>query len=668
MRRLFRIPSYRPPDELPTRGASNWLLASVALAVAPHATRLPLWLTLVVALGLLWRFGIDNYAWRMPARWIRWLALAAVAVGILNSFGTFLGREAGLAFLTAAVGLKALEIRTLRDYLITVFLTYFLIIGAFLYSQSMFIAVYGAAVALLTTASLALLNNAQGLPGSAVWKLIGRIVMFALPICLVLYVFFPRIQGSLWTLPKDAFSSQTGMTDEVRPGSLTRLSTNTTPAFRVEFDGPRPEPKDQYWRVHVLSENSDGGWKRTSINVFDGGQPGEFEGAGPIVDYTVTLEPHGDHWLPALDWPLRAPEIAKPRSGFLLHRDRRVNRVVRYSASSRSMARSSPLRSLQERNNLLMEREAPPRVATLIGRWQGLAPAEKMNAALRYFREQPFRYTLSPPPLPTGRIEEFIFDTRSGYCEHFAAAFVSLMRWAGVPARLIAGYQGGEWNDAGDFLTVYQSDAHAWAEVWLPGRGWTRADPTAAVAPERIELGAEAVRRLVEQGLEPGQVSQSQINRLMNRSWVQRQIVRAQFLWENLSYTWNVWVMGYGPEFQRALMRRLGFDSPSWTGMVVALAAGVVLAMLVAAVVVTRRHVREPPVVRLYRRALRKVARSGPEKAPDEGPRDFQRRLEREAPELGRRLRPVTEMYIALRYADDPRYDAGTFRALVARV
>ena len=251
MRRLFRIPSYRPPDELPTRGASNWLLVSVACAVAPHAPRLPLWLTLTVAGGLFWRFGIDNYAWRIPPRWLRWLLLAAVAVSILNTFGTFLGREAGIAFLTAAVGLKVLEIRSLRDYLITVFLTYFLLIGAFLYSQSMFIAVYGVAGALLTTASLALLNNAQGLPGLQVWTVMGRIRVFGLPICLVVYVFFPRIQGSLWALPKDAFGSKTGMTDEVRPGSITRLSTNTTAAFRVEVDGPRPEPTDQYWREYV---------------------------------------------------------------------------------------------------------------------------------------------------------------------------------------------------------------------------------------------------------------------------------------------------------------------------------------------------------------------------------------------------------------------------------
>lgn len=668
MRRRFRLPSYRPPDELPTRGASNWLLVSVVLAVAPHAARLPLWLTLTVAVCLLWRFGIDNFAWRMPPRWARWLLLAAVVSSILGSFGTFLGREAGIAFLTGAVGLKALEIRKLRDYMITVFLAYFLLISAFLYSQSMFIAVYGVAVALLTTASLALLNNDQGLPGIAVWKLVGRIVLFGLPICLVMYVFFPRIQGSLWALPKDAFSSQTGMTDEVRPGTLSRLSSNTTAAFRVEFDGPPPEPKDRYWRVYVLSDHHDGGWRRRTMRAFDGPEPGDFEGTGPVVEYTVTLEPHGESWVPAMDLPLAAPEGTEPRNGFLVQTQRRVNRVMRYDLRSQRPARTAPLNMLEERADQRMERLAPPRVEELIDQWRDLPPESRVDAALSYFREEPFRYTLTPPPLPSGRIEEFIFDTRSGYCEHYASAFVSLMRWAGVPARLIAGYQGGEWNDSGDYLTVYQADAHAWAEVWLPGRGWTRADPTAAVAPERIDLGAETLRRMMEQGIQPGQLSEAEINRLINRSWVQRVMRRSQFTWDYLNYAWDVWVIGYGPEFQHAFMRRLGFDRPSWQNMVTLLAGGVAIVLVAAAVMVGRRRARQDPVVRLYRRALRKIARSGPDKSPDEGPRDFQRRLEREAPELARRLKPVTEMYIALRYAENPRYTAGALRSLVARV
>jgi protein-glutamine gamma-glutamyltransferase len=669
MRRLFRIPSYRPPDELPTRAASNWLLVSVLLAAAPHAARLPLWLSLTVLVGLAWRFGIDNLAWRMPPRWLRWVLLSLVVLAMLKTFGTFLGREAGIAFLTAAVGLKVLEIRTLRDYLITVFLAYFLLIGGFLYSQSIAMAAYGLAVAVLTTASLALLNNAGGAPGLQVWKLIGRVVLYGLPICLVLYLFFPRIQGSLWALPEDAFSSQTGMTDEVRPGSLSALSANTDPAFRVEFDGEPPDPGDRYWRVYVLGDHVDEGWGRRMMYVFDGPEPGGFEGTGPPIDYTVTLEPHNQRWVPALDLPLEAPEGAEPHNGFLVQARERVNRVRRFAMRSQRVERTGPLNRFELRAHLDMGREPPERVRDLIAPWQDLTDAEKVDAALRYFREEPFRYTLSPPPLSSGQIEEFLFDTRAGYCEHYASAFVSLMRWAGVPARLIAGYQGGEWNDTGEYLTVQQADAHAWAEVWLPDKGWTRADPTAAIAPERIELGAEAIRRLVEEGMEPGQLSREEIDRLLfSRSWVQRQLMRAQFAWENLNYTWDGWVLGYGPEFQRDLMRRLGFERPSWSNMIASLAAGVGLALVIAAVAVTRRRTRVDPVVRAYRRALRKMARAGHGKAPHEGPRAFQQRLEREAPELARRLKPVTEMYVALRYAEDSRYSAGTLRTLVARV
>lgn len=668
MRRLFSIPSYRPPDELPSRAASNWLLGSVALAVAPHAARLPVWLTLTVAVGLLWRFGIDNYAWRMPPRWLRMVILVAVTVGVLKTHGTLFGREVGVALLAAAVGLKALEIRALRDYMIVVFLVLFLVLGAFLYSQSMATAAYGIAVALMTIASLALLNNSQGLSGGQVWKLLGRILGFGLPICLVMYLFFPRIQGSLWGLPADAFGHKTGMTDEVHPGSMAALSDNTTPAFRVEFEGRVPEPRDRYWRVYVLSDNDEsGGWRRRTMTVFDGGEPGDFEATGPTYHYTVTLEPHNEHWLPALDMPVATPDAGTPRHGFLVGSERAVNRVTRYSMSSRQVARTAPLDALETRANLQMATEPAPRTAALLVRWRNLGPRAKVQAALNYFHDQPFRYTLTPPKLDGNRIDEFLFDTRAGYCEHYASAFVSLMRWSGVPARLLAGYQGGELNSSGGYFTVYQSDAHAWAEVWLPDRGWTRVDPTAAVAPERIEMGAEAIRLLLARGALPGQLSDAEVRRLLRRSWLAQRWQQTQWAWDNVNYVFDTWVMGYGPELQYQFMRWLGFRTPSWTEMAAALAGGVAILLLGAGVANNRHRVREDPALRLYRRALRKLGPAGRTKSPSEGPKDFQRRLEREAPELAGRLKPITEMYIALRYADDPRCDTGMLKTLVAR-
>ena len=230
------------------------------------------------------------------------------------------------------------------------------------------------------------------------------------------------------------------------------------------------------------------------------------------------------------------------------------------------------------------------------------------------------------------------------------------------------GYQGGGWNDSGGYLTVTQADAHAWAEVWLPAQGWTRADPTAAIAPVRIELWAEAIRLLLEQGGVPGQLSASEVRSLIARSWLSQQWLRTQWAWDNLNYVWDTWVMGYGPQVQREFLRLLGFEAPTWTSMVTALAIGVALVVLAAGIWIARPLAREDPLVRLYRRALRKLARYGLTKSPAEGPRDFQKRLECEAPEWARRLKPVTEMYIALRYGGESRYDTGTFKTLVARM
>ena len=401
------------------------------------------------------------------------------------------------------------------------------------------------------------------------------------------------------------------MSDEVHLGSIVALSDNTDPAFRVEFDGKPPAPRDRYWRVYVLSDNDEsGGWRRRTMMAFDGGEPGDFEGTGPPIRYTVTVEPHNQHWLPALDLPVEAPDAGKPRHGFLVASERAVTRATRYSMTSRQVARTAPLNILESRANLQMATQPSPRTAALLAQWRNLAPRAKVQAALDYFHDQPFRYTLAPPALQGDRIDKFLFDTRAGYCEHYASAFVSLMRWSGVPARLLAGYQGGEWNSSGGYFTVYQSDAHAWAEVWLPDHGWTRVDPTAAVAPERIEMGAEAIRLLRTRGFSgPAQRGRGQA--------ADRPVMAGPA------------VAAYPVDLgQRQLcLRYLGHGLRAGDAAPVHALAGLSHAELdpdgrgpggrcraPAARRRDRHHpaaVREDPVLRLYRRALRKLGRAG---------------------------------------------------------
>lgn len=637
------------------------------MALAPHAPHLPAWMTIAVACCLIWRFGTDNYAWRIPPRWLRILLLLLAVLATFKTYGTFLGREAGVAFLSLAIGLKVLEIKSLRDYLISVFLIYFLLLGAFLNSQSMMTGAYGFAVALLSTASLALLNSSKAFTQGNVWGLVGRLVLFGLPICLVMYVFFPRIQGSLWGLPQDAFGATTGMSDQVSPGAFERLSHDFSPAFRVEFHGQPPESRDLYWRVHVLSRNQNRSWRRREV-PFDGAGPGGFEAKGPITRYTITLEPHNQHWLPGLDLPLEVPQGYEPKAGFLFESYRPVNRVLRYSLSSQQSSRTNPLNPIQRRINLQTDGLPSVRVQQLLNQWQGLAPSQKVDAVLTHIREQPFRYTLTPPRLGADPVDEFLFDTQAGYCEHYASTFVSLMRWSGIPARMLVGYQGGEWNESGGYLTVYQSDAHAWAEVWLPDRGWTRVDPTSAVAPERIELGADAIRELVEQGFAPGELSGLELRQVIARPWFQQQWHNALLAWDAVNHNWNKWVMAYGPEAQFKLLRWMGFKTPTWTQMAVTLTVAVALLMLLVALVITRYRIKPDPIVKAYQRACRKLLKHGIEAFDNEGPLDLQHRIEKLSPTVAQRFKPISEMYIAIRYGDEQQYSIGVFKALVAKL
>ena len=632
---------------LPDRHTAYWLLASVALVLAPHAAYQPWWLSASIVAVLVWRYLLTTHAWPAPGALLRMALTLLAGVAVFKYYGTIFGRDAGIALLTAMLALKLLELRSLRDYLLAAFLLYFLILASFLYSQSLWLAAYLLGAVLLCTATLVRLAQ----PGSAgvySLRLAGRLLLQALPYMLIMYLLFPRIQGSLWGLPQDAHGGITGMSDELRPGSINNLSQSDEIAFRVAFTGSVPEHADLYWRAMVLWHSDGRGWTRGDADLPPTPAP---EALGAAVNYSVTFEPTSKPWLVALDVPATVPANLRLRPGFVVEAPGPMRDRLRYELVSWPRWRSGDLSARERAVALQLPDRLGERTRALARSWRADAPddAAVVQAALTLFRTQNFVYTLEPPLLGNDPVEEFLFDARRGYCEHYTSAFVTLMRAAGIPARAVAGYQGGEFNPAGDYLIVRQSDAHAWAEVWLAQRGWVRVDPTAAVAPERIEYGADAVRRLARQGATFGQLPADAVRRALSLGWLEQIARRGGYAWDALNTGWNRWVLDYSFERQQQLLKRLGVSAAS-PMVLVALLAGICALLLLTYTFYGWRAPRRDPVQQAYLKFCRKLARAGLTRAPHEGAQDFAERCARQRPDLQTAIVRITQLYQQLRY------------------
>lgn len=648
---------------LPDRQTAHWLLASVLLVLAPHAAYQPLWLSGLILLLLAWRTLLTLRGWPVPGRLLRYALILFVTVLVYRHYHTVFGRDPGVGLLGGMLALKLLELRSQRDYLLAAFLLYFLILASFLYSQSLWLAAYLLGAILLCTATLVRLAQ-PGAEGRYALGLAGRLLLQALPLMLLMYLLFPRIQGSLWGMPLDAHSGVTGMSEEMRPGSINQLNQSDAVAFRAAFSGPPPANAALYWRSLIMWQTDGRAW-----SVGDGQLPvsRSFEGLGASVDYEVTFEASNRRWLVALDLPASQPPSLRLQPGFILSAVRPVRERLRYALTSRPRYRTGVLTPAERAAALQLPADIGVRTRALAAQWRAQSSREDevVRAALNFFRSENFAYTLQPPLLGRQPVEEFLFDVRRGYCEHYATALVALMRAAGIPARVLAGYQGGEFNPTGNYLIVRQSDAHAWAEVWLTGQGWVRVDPTAAVAPERIEYGAGAVRRLARQGAAFGQPAES-VRRALSLGWLEGLAQRGVHLWDAVDMAWNTWVLDYSVERQQQLLRRLGFQAPSALQMV-QLLAGVSSLLLLAYAFYGWRAPTRDPVLRTYEKFCRKLARIGLVRAPHEGAQDFASRCAQQQPDLAEDIIRLTQQYVGLRYGAPPgRKARQQFEAAVA--
>ena len=631
------------------------IAACLLLALLAHVHSLPVWVSIIVAvcgairLGLAWRGG------GAPPRWVL-LTVAVLVIGVtFLRFRTFNGLPAGTALLCLMMGLKLLEASTRRDMYIITLGIYFLCIAALLESESFWLLGYLVGVCWLTSATL--LRLTTGLPRPA-WRPSlrygARILAQAVPLTLVFWLLFPRLGGPLWALPVDSDSAETGLSDSMSPGDITQLAQSDEIAFRVHFLTAPPPPQEMYWRGPVFNDFTGRTWK-DSLAVPR--QNPNLQLQGPAYRYIVSLEPHQHTWVFALDW-LQQYNLPRAQltADHTLVTPFAVSRAVDITATSFPHANFLLPMSEQLRQRELNPGKANPRTRELALSLRAQHPGdmEFVSAVLQMFAQQPYFYTLTPPKLADDSVDKFLFETKRGFCGHYASAFAVLMRAAGIPARVVTGYQGGTFNHFSDYWIVRQSNAHAWDEIWIEGRGWVRVDPTSAIAPERVE-------RDVSDSVSADTATVSHWRG--HARWLADARLRLDVLRE----LWRERVLTFNQDSQERLMEMLHIPDPDGEKLVFVLAAALALVFIWLTWQVRREldpHSTDP-AARTYAKLCAKLAGAGLPRQTHEGAEAYAARVAEQRPDLAAQVESLCRYYSNLRFAPPGGLTAAQFRTLV---
>ena len=640
-----------------------FLLLVIGWVILPQVGNLPLWCSAFVVALLSFRAWLAFAGRALPRKW--WLlGLLVLAVGAtLATFRTILGRDAGVTLIVVLLALKTLELRGRRDIFVVFFLGFFTMLTNFFFSQSLPTA--AAMLVALLGLMTALVNAHMPVgrpPLLQAARTAGWMTLLGAPVMAVLFVLFPRF-GPLWGIPNDAMSGRSGLSSTMQVGSLANLVLDQSVALRVKFEGPVPPAADLYFRGPVMSTFDGREWRALQPRFSTRTAPAfagmaQLQVMGQPVRYEATLEPSNRPWIVLLDAAAKPPvmpgyePVMTSELTWLVNRP--ITDLLRYSAESHTEFRHGPTMLAALAPEYF---ELPPGfnprtlqlAAQLRAEAASSAPAALVRAALDKLRTGNYRYTLEPGVYGQHTADEFWFDRKEGFCEHIASAFVVLMRAMGIPARLVTGYQGGERNAVDGYWVVRQSDAHAWTEVWLAGRGWVRVDPTSMVAPGRT---GSFQRLRPPQGLLAGAFGSVSPDLAAS--------MRA--MWDALNNSWNQWVLNYTQSKQLGLLKNLGFSSPSWEHLSY-LVLGLVIAVALAAGAWTlwdrRQH---DPWLRLLQRVRGRLGRSGLEFPPAAPPRQMATVVTSRFGEPGRALADWLLKLEAQRYARAPDANLSALR------
>src|SRR5438552_4942925 len=639
-----------------------WMAAALVFTLPPFFDSLAIWVPWLFLLSLALKFWMEPRGYRLRSVVLKLLFVAAAFTTVFISYGSVRGVEAAISLLVVLMSLKILEAHTAREFRVMVLIGWMLCLCGFFLSQD-----FTTALCLLIAFALlvvALIQFHRGASPGAVWPPVGttcKLFLQASPLVVLFFFLFPRINAGLRFELRPVRSANTGFSDRLSPGSIAALANSSEIAFRAEFPGTSTRPSGpMYWRGVVMWRCNGMEWRapymprpKSSSSTLESAGSGSLpvpSASAKEIQQRITLAPHGARWMFALDRPIKAVLGAILARGDYLWNLQPIRKSRRYDVVSSEFSRNE-ITAKERAEALEVPASISPAVRKLAQSWtvQNRDSRAVVNSALQFFRTQGFSYSLTPGEYDD--LEEFLFRRRVGFCEHYAASFATLMRLAGIPARVVVGYLGGEYNELGHFVLVRQADTHAWCEVWLPENGWTRVDPTSAVAPGRASFDLTS---FLEARFGSGQMG-SRRNALIARLLRSGVSTHVRFIWQTLSYEWDTRLLAFDADVQDVLLTSMGIATrgPGFLVVEILLVAFALLAIYFASMQLRTRS-RVDRVKALYEYFCRKTARLGVPRDPCEGPLDFARRAALSLPNESNRIRQIADTYILLRYAPQP--------------
>jgi protein-glutamine gamma-glutamyltransferase len=657
------------------RPALVWILVAVVLVLLPQSIRMPIWISVVALCCVYWRVLIHNGKVNYPTRLVR---VVVVLFTLIVSFSQIrnigIGLDSAASLLALGFVFKLIEMRQKRDIYVVISLCFVMSMVAFLYSQSVVTTVYVALVIAVTVGAMIALNRTSSISdnrGTA--RLALKIAAQALPLTIVLFIVFPRI-APLWAVPMQTGVNSTGVTDEMSPGDISQLARSAELAFRVQFeDEGEPAHEFLYWRGLVLDHFDGVTWRRTrnssaysvaaSLADFRVSYDDRIRTLGEPISYNVILEPTQQPWLFGLHLAEDVNDEFFGGRNFELFNNGRITQRLSYDLRSYMQNQTDVLLLGSSRNrNLELPDEGNERSLEFARELRASVSTDReyANSVLAHFRQNQYFYTLNAPLLGENRIDEFLFDTMAGFCEHYASSFTYLMRSVGIPARVVVGYHGAEVNPYENYLMVYQYNAHAWSEVWFEGEGWVRFDPTGAVSPTRIEQGVQEALRDDPAFMEDDLFSAARFGGV---GWLNAMRLRL----DAIEYEWNQLVVNYDEDVQFELFERL-FGEVTERKVIILMAtlAFIVIVAVGFTVINIEPRIRRTAVNKFYLNVCKELAKINLVRQHGEGPIVFRDRVCYQRPELADVMTELTAMYVKLNYVKKTVSDAEQKRDMQA--